>query len=189
MSEYDGYTDHELLFLVRKSDRTAFTELYERHWDTVYSQAFRKLKDGDVAKDITQEVFIYLWAHRETNLIGNLEAYLFSCVRNNIFRLLKKESRFICISDLVMEARACCSEADALILQKELVNSYELLIKSMAPAQKLIYEMRFHEDLSTLEIAQQLNISRKTVQNQLTRALTLLRSSLTFIAVLFISNR
>jgi RNA polymerase sigma-70 factor (ECF subfamily) len=59
----------------------------------------------------------------------------------------------------------------------------------MAPAQKLIYEMRFHEDLSTLEIAQQLNISRKTVQNQLTRALTLLRSSLASIAILIISHR
>jgi RNA polymerase sigma-70 factor (ECF subfamily) len=189
MSGYDGYTDKELLFLVRRSDRTAFTELYDRHWNSVYSQAFRKLNDADVAKDITQEVFIYLWTHRETNLIENLEAYLFSCIRNNIFRLLKKESRFICISDLILEARACCSEADALILQKELVKSYESLIKSMAPAQKLIYEMRFHEDLSTLEIAQQLNISRKTVQNQLTRALTLLRSSLASIAILIISHR
>jgi RNA polymerase sigma-70 factor (family 1) len=189
MSGYDGYTDKELLFSVKRNDRSAFTALYERHWDTVYTQAFKKLNDADVAKDITQEVFIYLWTHRETNVIENLEAYLFSCVRNNIFRFLKKESRFICISDLVLEARAFCPEADALILQKELVKSYELLVKSMAPAQKQIYEMRFHEDLSTLEIAQQLNISRKTVQNQLTRALTLLRSSLTSIAIIIISHR
>jgi RNA polymerase sigma-70 factor (family 1) len=189
MSGYDGYTDKELLFFLERSDRAAFTELYDRLWDSVYSQAFRKLKDAEVAKDITQEVFIYLWTHRETNRIENLEAYLFSCVRNNIFRLLKKESRFICISELVLEARANCTEADALILQKELVKSYELLVNSMAPAQKLIYEMRFHEDLSTLEIAQQLNISRKTVQNQLTRALALLRSSLASIAILLITYR
>ena len=49
MSGYDGYTDKELLFLVRRSDRTAFTALYERHWNSVYSQAFRKLNDADGA--------------------------------------------------------------------------------------------------------------------------------------------
>lgn len=60
--------------------------LYEKHWDKVYSQSFKKLNDPDLAKDITQDVFVYLWLHLEGNHIENLQAYLFSAVRNNVFR-------------------------------------------------------------------------------------------------------
>jgi RNA polymerase sigma-70 factor (ECF subfamily) len=176
------YSDKELLLKLRKGDKLAFDDLYKRHWEKVYAQAFKKLKDSTIAKDITQDVFIHIWANKDTNHIENLEAYLFSAVRNNVFRLLKKQSRFIPISDLFLEA-TLFPAADAEILKKELLKSYEALIQSMPPAQQIIYKMRFEKDLSTQEIAGQLNISRKTVQNQLTRAVSLLRASLVCVAL------
>lgn len=181
-------TDQELLIKLRNGERSAFDELYEKHWDKVYSQAFKKLHDPDLAKDITQEVFIYLWSKRESNYIDNLQAYLFSSVRNNVFKALRKDERFLPISDLVLEARAFYPEADAELLQKEFFKNYDLLIQSMPAAQQSIYRMRYHEDLSTSEIAERLNISRKTVQNQLTRAVALLRASLISIAFLMSQN-
>ncbi|SDE44361.1 RNA polymerase sigma-70 factor, ECF subfamily [Mucilaginibacter pineti] len=183
MPKSASFTDQDLLLHIRRGDRRAFNDLYDRHWDRVYSQAFKKLKDPDAAKDITQEVFIHLWAHRETNYIDNLDAYLFSSVRNNVFKILKKENNFIPIADLVFEAQSFCSQADAEILYKELEDAYMLLVNSMPPAQQKIYKMRFEDDLPTNEIADQLNISRKTVQNQLTRAVVLLRASL--VSILF----
>lgn len=158
--------------------------LYEKHWDKVYSQSFKKLNDPDLAKDITQDVFIYLWMHRENNHIENLQAYLFSAVRNNVFRALKKDGKFIPISDLIVESRLHYPDADAELLEKEFFRTYDLLIQSMPPAQQTIFRMRYHEDLSTLEIAEKLNLSRGTVQNQLTRAVTMLRASLLSIALL-----
>lgn len=184
MSSRNHMSDQSLLLSLKDGNRKAFDQIYERHWAKTYNQAFKKLKDIVVAKDITQEVFIHLWANREKNNIENLEAYLFSAVRNNVFRHLKKDSRFIEISDLIIEARVHYPQADAAILEKEFFKAYEALINSMPAAQQTIFRMRYHEDLSTTEIAEKLDISRKTVQNQLTRAVTLLRASLISMALL-----
>ena len=182
-------SDTDLLNRLREGDRTAFDLLYDRHWDKVYTQAFKKLHNPDTAKDITQEVFIHIWTHRDTNYIDNLEAWLFTSVRNNVFRELKKENKFIPIPELLVELRSYYPEADAEALQKELMEAYERLVESMPPAQQTIYKMRFHEDLSTEEIAEQLNISRKTVQNQLTRAVSMLKTSLLAVVLAYITQR
>ena len=184
MTTYRSHTDQELLALLRQGDSSAFDAIYEKHWDKVYNQSFKKLHDPGLAKDITQDVFIYLWTHREDNHIENLPAYLFSAVRNNVFRALKKDERFIPISDLILEARAHYPETDSDLLQKEFFKTYDTLVNAMPPAQQKIFRMHYHEDLSTKEIAEMLQLSRGTVQNQLTRAVTLLRASLLSIALM-----
>ncbi|ACU03289.1 RNA polymerase sigma factor [Pedobacter heparinus] len=184
MSAYSTYTDQELLAKLRGGDKFAFDEIYTKHWSKVYNQSFKKLHDPELAKDITQEVFIYLWQHRENNLIENLPAYLFTSVRNNVFRALKKQDRFIPVTDLIIEARAFYPDADADLLAKEFFKTYDILVNAMPPAQQRIFRMHYHDDLSTQEIAKILKLSRGTVQNQLTRAVTLLRASLLSIALM-----
>ncbi len=188
MHSLTAHSDTDLLNRLRDGDRSAFDLLYDRHWDRVYNQAFKKLHNPDAAKDITQEVFIHIWTHRDGNHIDNLETWLFTAVRNNVFRELKKEVKFIPIPDLLVELRSYYNEADADALQKELMAAYDRLVNAMPPAQQTIYKMRFHEDLSTEEIAEQLNISRKTVQNQLTRAVSVLKTSLLAVVIAFIAQ-
>ena len=184
MSDYSSHSDQQLLHRLRGGDWYAFDCLYEKHWDKVYDQAFKKLNDGDLAKDITQDVFISLWTHKETNYIDNLEAYLFSACRNNVFRQLKLKDRFLPITTLIMDVRALCPQADAKLLEEEFFRNYESMVSTLPPAQQKIFRMRYHEDLSTLEIAQELNLARKTVQNQLTRAISVLKASLLSIAIM-----
>lgn len=184
MLNYSSFSDSELLFQLSNGDKFAFDELYRKYWEKVYNQSFKKLRDPELAKDITQEVFIYLWSKRVENTIDNLQAYLFTAVRNNVFRAMKKESRFIAIDELISEARIYYPQADALILEKEFFRNYESYVSVMPAAQQRIFRMRYHEDLSTQEIAKQLNLSRGTVQNQLTRAVAMLKASLISIAIL-----
>ncbi len=61
----------------------------------------------------------------------NFNSYLFSAVRNNVFRALKKDGKFIPISDLIVESRLHYPDADAELLKKEFFRTYDLLIQSM----------------------------------------------------------
>ena len=182
MQQNYTYNDQELLSSLREGNQLAFNMLYEKHWENVYNQAFKKLHDPALAKDITQEVFIFIWVNREKNDINNLDAYLFSAVRNNIFRFLKQESRFLPLSDLIMEVKAHYPAADAAVIEAEFYKQYQAILETMPAAQQNIFKMRYEDDLSTLQIAEKLNISRKTVQNQLTRAVSMLKASLLVIA-------
>lgn len=176
--------DKLLLLRVREGNIEAFNALYEKHWEKVYSDSYKRLKDADCAKDITQDVFLQLWARREEMDIQNLPAYLFIAVRNNVYRWMEKKNRFTPIPELLHELEISKDRADAEILKKEFLRAYEALVAKLTPSQQQIFKMRYNQDLSTREISERLNISRKTVQNQLAKSVSLLRHSLMLIYLL-----
>jgi RNA polymerase sigma-70 factor (ECF subfamily) len=67
------------------------------------------------------------------------------------------------------------SKADAPLLWKEFFKMYEIFLESLPPKRQEIFRLRYQEDLSTKEISEQLSISRKTVQNQLGKAIETLK--------------
>jgi len=188
MAAYSAHTDQELLEQLRLGDSSAFNVLYTTYWKKVYGQAYKRLQNTEQAKDITQEVFVSLWARKEVNRIDNLTAYFFTAVRNNVFKLQRKQELFTPVNDLMEELYASPNQADALLLEHEFFSSLGSLVETLPPAQQQIFKMRYQEELSTQEIADKLQISLKTVQNQLGRALSQLRTMMTLLAVLFYIN-
>lgn len=178
--------DKSLLQQMQKGSINAFDTLYDKYWDVVYATAYKRLKDSAYAKDITQDIFLQLWLRREEIDIENLGSYLFTSVRNNVFKWLDKEQRYIPISELLLKLETAKDQSDGLLLKKELMARYEVIINALTPGQKEIFRLRYHEDLSTNEIADRLNISRKTVQNQLRKSVLQLRLSLGSVGFLFV---
>lgn len=176
--------DKFLLLKLRENSRAAFDALYEKYWEEVFSAAFKRLKDYDCAKDITQDIFLQLWSRRNDIQIDNLRAYLFTAVRNNVYKWMEKEQKYTPIPEMLLQLESSHNQADTELLLKEFMNAYEALIQTLTPSQQIIFRMRYNQDLSTDEIAEQLNISRKTVQNQLGKSIAQLRSSLTVICIL-----
>jgi len=183
--------DDLLLQQMRDNNVLAFDTLYGKYWEDVYNAAYRRLKDADYAKDITQDIFLQLWNKRNELHITHFAPYLFTAVRNNVFKWIEKEQRFTPIPELLAQLTATKDQADAELLRKEFMLKYEALINTLTPAQQEIFRLRFHDDLSTKEIAEQLNISRKTVQNQLGKSVNQLRESfelLYFVLMLHLYN-
>ncbi|MGF1923499.1 MAG: RNA polymerase sigma factor, partial [Bacteroidia bacterium] len=143
-----------------------------------YNAAYKRLKDADYAKDITQDIFLQIWHRRKEMNIEHFAPYLFTAVRNNVFKWIQKEQKFTPIPELLAHLSHAKDQADAELLRKEFMLKYEALVNTLTPAQQEIFRMRFHDDLSTKEIAEKLNITRKTVQNQLGKSVTQLRDSL-----------
>jgi RNA polymerase sigma-70 factor (family 1) len=174
----DQSEDTALLQKVGEGCQQSFNALYEKYWESTYSAAYKRLKDPDQAKDIIQEIFTHIWFKRETLKIENLPAYLQVSVRNRVFKHLGKQKLNHPFFDVLETLPALHMQADSNLLAKEFFDAYQALIESLSPKKKLIFRLRFQEDLSTKDIAFQLGLSRKTVQNQLGKAIEFLKVSL-----------
>lgn len=170
--------DDELLLQLSEGSKPAFDILYNRYWRLVFNTAFKRLNDMERSQDIAQDVFTQLWIRGTTTPIENLPAYLNVAARNGVFKHLEKEGRYAALPDTVTELEGTQGDADAKILHKEFLQAFHELIDSLPAQQRIIFKMRFEEDLSSQEIADRLQISPKTVRNQLGKALNKLRTSL-----------
>jgi RNA polymerase sigma-70 factor (family 1) len=169
--------DTSFLSQMREGVRPAFDSLYEKYKKDVFNEAYKRLSDPDLAKDITQDVFTALWVRGSQTIIDNLPGYLYSSIKNNVYRLMQREKKFVPIADLLIELDNNNNRADADLLYAELVKAYEGLIANLPEQQRIIYKMRYNENLSPDEIAEKLNLSPKTVRNHLGRALAHLKDA------------
>ena len=170
---------------MRDGQRMAFDRLYEKYKKDTFNEAYKRLNDKDLAKDIVQDVFTALWIKGSEMEINNLPGYLYIAIKNNVLRLMQRESRFVPVPELLAELYNNKDRADAGILYQELKNAYEALVASLPDQQRIIYQMRYDEQLSTDEIAEKLNLSPKTVRNHLGRALMRLKTTFMLLQIVF----
>jgi RNA polymerase sigma-70 factor (ECF subfamily) len=167
-----------LLLQMERGCEESFNALFEKYWDKTYLMAYARLGDSDQAKDVVQEIFTHIWLKRETLHIDNLPAYLNIAVRNRVFKFIEKQKNTGPFFDILENMPATSLQADTNLLWKEFLISYEALLNALPPKRQIIFRLHFQQDLPTKDIAKELGISRKTVQNQLGKALQKLKISL-----------
>ncbi|NGM66377.1 RNA polymerase sigma factor [Sphingobacterium sp. SGR-19] len=180
MFKPQGEKDNDKILVekLRGGDSRAFDAIYQKYWSLIYTAAYKRSDDENVARDIVQDIFLQLWLRKEEMFISNLSAYLYTAVRNRVFKHMAVSGRFVPIPELLDQLAVADNQADAIILKKEFIVHYESLIAKLTKAQQQIFKLRFHEDLSTIQIAERLAIKRKTVQNQLGKSIAQLRDML-----------
>jgi RNA polymerase sigma factor (sigma-70 family) len=157
-----------------------FNEIYNRYWKQVFNAAYKRLGDIEKSKDITQDVFVQFFRRLKDRPIENIQAYLQASTRNAVFKFLEKQGRLSFtreIDEEIVDARA---DADERIRNQEFYQKFQVIVEALPDQQKIIFKLRFEEELNSLEIAEKLGISPKTVRNQLGKVLAILRSSLFF---------
>lgn len=183
------FTDQELLSRLQSSDEAAYRLLFDRYYEKMVISALQITKDSNIAKDAAQEVFLALWKNRErTQIKQSLTAYLKRGVINRSLNILK--SRKLHSGNTVPEAIALPipSKADQTLELQDLQKRVHKAIDKLPDRCREVFVLCRFEELSHKEIAAQLNISTKTVENQMTKALKFLRKTvLPFIKMLIIS--
>ena len=179
MNGYSGYTDNELVQLLKENDKAAYTELYHRFKGVLYVHAYRMLQNKEEAQDIVQELFTVLWYKR-----GSLEfktgvsSYLYTSVRNRVFdRISHKKVESHYFESLKSFTEGYCS-TDNLLYEKELSALIEKETAALPPKMREIFQLSRNANLSHKEIAEQLVISDKTVKKQVSNAIKILRLKL-----------
>ena len=164
-----------MLRLIAQDDIASFEQLYHRHWQSLFNAAYKRLKNIDQCKDIVQDVFTDLWLRRGKVEIENLDAYLHTAIRFQSYKRIAAGKTTAAFFEPFETISTSPFEAEKNVAEKELAELAKTWLASLPEKRKEIFLLHFVEHLSTQEIADRLNISQKTVQNQLGTAAKSLR--------------
>nr|PZN56139.1 MAG: hypothetical protein DIU61_04545 [Bacteroidota bacterium] len=170
-------SDEALVEMLRLDHEWALKEIFDRYNVRLFSMARGVLKDEATAKDVVQNVFIDLWNRRHTSNIRMLLPYLSRAVKFQILKQLRdSESR----EQHFETARRIeyANQTEEAINYNELEALLEEAISKLSPRCREVFELSRYENLSHKEISARLNISPKTVEVQIGKALSLLREKL-----------
>ena len=170
--------DIQLIDRLKQDDEVALSRIYEKYWQPLYLAAYHVIKDKQICEDIIQELFIKLWNKRQSiEITVSLKAYLYASIRYEVYRQIRTGNVRGDIYDNLIE-RLHTPACDDTIEYKELIDRVSIIVDKLPQKCREVYKLSREENLSHKQIASMLNISAKTVENHLTKALRLLRTSL-----------
>lgn len=176
MNAFNKKKDEDLILLLRNGDKSAFTEIYNRYWGKLYYIAHRLIKNTDAAEEIVQDVFLAIWQKRETLNIDCLTAYLAAMTRYAVFRYISKEKRYKEQENkLALSNAAAISEFN--VDDKILLEIIARLANKLPEKCRLVFQYNKLQDQSLIDVAAQLNMTQKTAEAHLTKALRIIRAS------------
>lgn len=152
-----------------------FRELYLNYYPIIFKVAVYILKEESVAEDTVQEVFMKLW--KTPSILTDVEyikAYLISMTKNLAFDKLKAQKKE---NKQVLQLERTPEDRDA-IADEEFRKALEKAISKLPPKCRLIFSLSRFEGLSNDEIAEYLEISKRTVETQISLALKAFRGDL-----------
>lgn len=180
MSNLSLNQDTILINRLRSGDESALTELYNRFWQALFVSSYNVLKDRELCEDIIQDIFMNIWHNREKLEINiSLKGYMYACARYQVFNQFKKNKDKIHV-ELFQEIdkRFQHSTPETLLMHEELVQQINAIIETLPEKCQQVYKLSREEQLTHKEIAERLNISTKTVENHITKALHVIRFSM-----------
>src|ERR1700761_1001488 len=173
------YSESTVINLIREGDKRAFEKIFREYFKSLHAYAFTFMKDDKQAEEIVQNVFCRIWEKREQlKPDGSLRAYLYTAVHNESLNYLKHQktrAAFIIHHGNDEPETASASEK---VMVAELGEHIQKALSELPQQCRTIFQLSRFEHLKYGEIANRLGLSVKTVENQMGKALKLLRIKL-----------
>ncbi|REA58228.1 RNA polymerase sigma-70 factor [Dyadobacter luteus] len=169
----------ELLQLLRQGDKAAFEEIYGQFQSRLYRTALSKVRTGENAMEIVQEIFLDLWLRRELVQIEDLERYLYTAVKYKVLDFYKKEvQRKLYAESVKLNNQDESSETDDMLAYNELSRSISSCIEKLPEKTRVIFELNRIQCQTADEISRMLDLPLRTVEYHITQGLKSLRANL-----------
>jgi RNA polymerase sigma factor (sigma-70 family) len=187
MNGCTSLSDQELLQLLQQDNALAFEELFNRYWNKLFFISHKQLKSAMAAEEIVQDVFLTLWRKRRDLQIKDLSPYLGAMTRYAVYHYLAAEKRRVENEEVAGRQTQDLIPGELLIDDKQLLELVKRLTNELPEKCRMVFIYNKIDDQTLPEVAQKLNISLKTAEAHLTKALRLMRSKMShFLLMLFI---
>ena len=179
MQKNDPISENDLVLSLKDGNLRAFGELFDRYGKRLYHFSMGYLKSAQSAEEIVQDVFLKIWLNREElSAHKSFESYMFTIAKNAILNTIRKSK-----SEQVYLNYAKLHPSKDILLDdeldfNELEKAYKDAIEQLSPRRMEIYLLSKEQFLSNADIAVKMNISIKTVENQMTSAISEVRKNL-----------
>lgn len=172
--------DSLLVRRIRDDHVDSFELLYHRYMRKLYYFSFNYLKIKEEAEEIVQTVFINLWEHRKSlDDSLSIKSYLYKSTTNAVYNQLKRNAlRNKWVEQKLLKPEPASNETFEQIYYHDLEQTIDQIIAKLPPQQRKIYILNRIEGLSYEEISKQLDLSVRTVENQMYRALKVIKEQL-----------
>ncbi len=172
-------SDNELLQSLATAGEDAVAQIFRRYYASICKAVYRIIPDPETAEDLAQDVFFELWRRRNTLQIGtSLPAYLRRAAVNKALNYLRDQKISWTDETTIPESTDPQAGAQSQLEAHELQTLIDGYVEQLPEKCRLVFVLSRYEHLSHTEIAEQLNISVKTVENQITKALRFLKQAL-----------
>ncbi|NJO92408.1 MAG: RNA polymerase sigma-70 factor [Chloroflexia bacterium] len=157
--------DKKLLADLKKNKESAFDELFRKYFKNLTWFAIKMVKDRETAEEVVQDLFVNFWEKRhELDLKVSIKAYLYRAVYNNCIHVSRKEK--LHNSNELTLTNELIEDFDNILETSELEIRVFGLIEQLPTECQRIFKLSRFEELKYKEIAEQLQISIKTVETQ-----------------------
>ncbi|GAB3504938.1 RNA polymerase sigma-70 factor [Spirosoma knui] len=173
-------SDQEILAAIQRGDERVFEAVFRQHYNPLCQYGHSFLKDWDDTEEVVQAVFMTIWEKRDgMEINASLKSYLYRAVHNRCLNRIKHlavqaEHRNQVEADLVQTYEAPVQ----VLMANELSDRLQEAIQRLPEQCRLIFMMSRFDELKYQEIADRLGLSIKTVENQIGKALRILRTDL-----------
>jgi len=178
--QINGIDEKTLVERLISGDKTAFELLFRFYYPGLVVYASQLILDSENAEEIVQDFFVKLWEKRQ-QISANytFKNYLFTSVKNHSFNFLKREKiKGNIIEDLRQLTKGNILYEPDLFMDSELQAELRKAFEKLPPRTREVFDMSRFGGLNNEEIAQKLNISKRTVETQISNALKILRVEL-----------
>ena len=171
-------SQEDILDRLKSDDKAALKDLFQEFYPYVCSAIFKIVKERNTVEDLAQEVFLRFWQKRhQINISSSVQAYLRRMAINEALGYLRKQKIFE--EEINNETMGGTSQGvENQYLHGELEDHIRLAVDKLPPKCRTVFKLSRFEELSYKEIAAQMDISVKTVENQMGKALKFLRKEL-----------
>lgn len=166
--------------LLLQRDEATFEQVFKSHFKRLHAYAFTILQNETEAEEIVQQVFFKLWERNENlSVTGSVTAYLYRAVHNESLNFIKHQK--VKSNHQLHVAYSMKNEVEhpaKKVLAGELEKKIHAALNELPEQCRTIFQLSRFDELKYREIADKLGISVKTVENQMGKALKLMRAKL-----------